>query len=299
MDKSVDTVAMVLEAKPEAELTHRTVEVLPKLAEPSPNLNVVSKVEHRVEVTENGNQRAYYGVDENTLSIAVTEELPVKIDIHQPKVPILLGGSMNLKIAVTRKPGADGKPVFNGPVQTQVLYSPPGIGTPGVVTIAEGQNEGTITISANGNAPLMKWKTAIAGSVDTGKGATWISTELMDLEVAPSFVAGTLARTFVDQGSDGTMTLKLEQKVPFEGKAKVALLGLPQGVTADEQEITKDSKEVKFNLKATPDAQAGQHKTVIATFALVKDGETMTNTIASGGILRVDKVAKKVADAKN
>ena len=298
IDKSVDTVPMVFEAKDDANATQKTVQVLPKLADPASAPNVVSKVEHRVEVTENGNQRAYYGVDEETLALAVTDAVPVKIELAQPKVPILQNGQMALKIAVDRKKGDDGKPLFNGPVQAQVLYGPPGIGTPGVVTIAEGQNEGAITISGNGNAPVMKWKTCVVASVDLGKGATWISTGLIDLEVATPFVAGTLVRTFVDQGSDSNMTLKLEHKVPFEGKAKVALVGLPQGVTADEKEVTKDDKEVKFTLKAAPNAQVGQHKTIFASFTLEKDGEPMMSTIASGGILRVDKSSAKVADTK-
>ena len=278
----------------------KTFALLPKLAEPPAGSNVVSKVDHRVEVTENGNQRSYYGVNEDTLPIAVTDEVPVLIELHQPKVPLLQNGSMNLNIAVNRKAGADGKPLFNGPVQVQLLYTPPGVGQPGVVTIPEGKNEGAITISGQGNAPISKWQLAVNGSVDLGKGATWISTGLVLMEIAPPFVNGTLVRTYIDQGSEGTMTMKLEQKTPFEGKAKVALLGLPQGITAEEKEITKDDKEVRFALKATPEAQAGQHKTVIASFTLVKDGEPMTNTVASGGILRVDKAtaAPKVANAK-
>jgi hypothetical protein len=95
------------------------------------------------------------------------------------------------------------------------------------------------------------------------------------------------------------MTVKLEQKNAFEGKAKVALIGLPQGVTAEEREITKDDTEVKFPLKATPTAQVGQAKTIFVSFTLVRGGETMTDTVANGGILRVDKAANaKVADAK-
>ena len=96
------------------------------------------------------------------------------------------------------------------------------------------------------------------------------------------------------------MIVKLEQKLPFEGKAKVALLGLPQGVTTEEREITKDDKEVRFVLKAAANSQAGQHKTVNASFTLMKDGEPMTTTIASGGTLRVDKAtgAPKVANSK-
>lgn len=66
---------------------------------------------------------------------------------------------------------------------------------------------------------------------------------------------------------------------------------MPAGVTAAPLEITKDDREVKFVIKATPEAQAGQHKQVIAQFTLEKDGEKMVNTVASGGILRVDKAA--------
>jgi hypothetical protein len=294
MDKSVDSVPVVFEAKPDAAPTQKTFTVLAALAEPPKDSKVLSKVEHRVEVSENGNQRSYYGVTEDTLAIAVTDEVPVTINGLQPKVPILQNGQMTLKVAVERRND------FKGPIQIQVLYGPPGIGTPGIVTIPEGQKEGGITISANGGAPTRKWKTCIIGSVDLGKGATWISTGLLDLEVAPPFVGGSLVRTYIDQGGEGTMTLKLDQKVPFDGKAKVALVGLPQGITSEEREITKDDKEVKFTLKAAPDALAGQHKTVFASFTLVRDGEPMTNTIASGGILRVDKnaAAPKVADAK-
>ena len=293
VDKSVDRIAMVFEAKADAAPDQKRIAVLAKPVEPPKDVKVASRVEHRVEISENGNQRAYYGVEEDALAVAVTDELPVTIECVQPKVPILQSGSMPLKIVAKRKGD------FKGPIQIQVLYAPPGIGTPGTVPIAEGKDEGSITISANGNAPVAKWKTVIVGTVDLGKGPTWISTQLFDIEVAAPFVTGTITRTYIDQGGEGTMTMKLEHKAPFEGKAKVALVGLPQGVTSEEREITKDDKEVRFVLKATPTAQVGQNKTIFASFTLVRDGETMTNTIASGGILRVDKAtpSTKVADA--
>lgn len=302
-DKSVDSVPLVFEAKADAAPAQKKFTAVAKPVDPAPTSKVLAKVEHRVEVSENGNQRAYYGVTEDDLAVAVTEEVPVTINAVQSKVPILQNGSMNLKVVAERRND------FKGPIRIEVLYAPPGIGTPGVVTIPDGQNEGAITISANGNASTAKWKTCITGNIDTGKGTTFFSTGLFDLEAAVPFVSGTLVRTYVDQGSDGNMTLKLEQKVPFEGKAKIALVGLPQGVTSEEKEITKDDKEVRFPIKATPEAQVGQHKTVFASFTLLRDGEPMTNTIASGGILRVDKAsaapkapatppAPKVADAK-
>jgi hypothetical protein len=294
VDKSVDRLPVVFEAAPDAAPAQKHFAILAKPTEAPKDVKIVSRVEHRVEVSENGNQRPYYGVEENALPIAVTSELPVTIECPQPKAPILQSGSKVLKVQVTRKND------FKGPIGFQVLYAPPGIGTPGVVTIPEGKNEGEITISANGNAPVAKWKTVIAATCDPGTGTTWFSSKLFDLEVAPPFMKGTITRTYIDQASDGSMTLKLENTVPFEGKAKVALVGLPQGVTSEEREITKDDKEVRFPLKATPTAQTGQHKTIFASFTLEKDGELMTNTIASGGILRVDKATPpaKVAEAK-
>ncbi len=305
VDKSVDRIAMVFEAKPGADLAQKRFTILGKLTEPPKDTSVASRVTHRVEVSENGNQKAYYGVEENALPIAVTEEIPVTINYVQAKSPILQNGSMAMKVVVERRKD------FKGPIDIQVLYAPPGVGSPGTVNIPgekkEGekvvvaaQNEGSITISANGNAPLAKWKTCIVGTADFGKGPTWFSSQLFDLEVAEPFVKGTIVRTFIDQGGDGTMTVKLEQKNAFEGKAKIALIGLPQGVTSEEREITKDDTEVKFPLKATPTAQVGQAKTIFASFTLVRGADTMTNTIASGGILRVDKAGPgaKVANAK-
>jgi len=294
VDKSVDRIAMVFEAKPDAASAQKEFTIEAKLTEPPKDTKIVSRVAHRVETSENGNQKPYYGVDETALPIAVTDEVPVTIHCVQSKVPVLQNGSMPLKVAVERRND------YKGPVDIQVLYAPPGVGSPGVVNIPEGKNEGSITISANGNAPIAKWKTCIVGTADFGKGPTWFSTQLFDLEVAPPFVAGTIVRTFIDQGGEGSMTVKIEEKNAFEGKAKVALVGLPQGVTSEEREITKDDKDVKFPLKATPTAQVGQAKTIFVTFTLVRDGETMTDTIANGGILRVDKAASaaKVADAK-
>ena len=294
VDKSVDRIAMVFEAKPDAAPAQKQFTIEAKLTEPPKDTKVVTRVAHRVETSENGNQKAYYGVDEHALPIAVTDEVPVTINYVQAKVPILQSGSMALKVAVERRND------YKGPIDIAVLYAPPGIGSPGTVNIPAEKNEGTITISANGNAPLTKWKTVITGSADFGKGVTWFSTQLFDLEVAAPFVGGTIVRTYIDQGGEGSMTVKLDQKNAFEGKAKIALVGLPQGVTAEEREITKDDTEAKFALKATPTAQVGQAKTIFASFTLMRDGETMTNTIASGGILRVDKAAAaaKVADAK-
>lgn len=283
IDKTVDTIPMVFEAAADAAPAAKFCSLNVKLTEPPKDTIVGSAVENDLDVAENGNQRSFYTVTENKLAVAVTDEIPVKLNLVQPKVPILRNGSMNLKVTVERKND------FKGPISIALIYAPPGVGSPGVVQIPEGKDEGTITISANGDAPLHKWKICVTGSADFGKGAVWMSTGLADLEIVEPFVTGGLTRSFIDQGDAGTMTLKLDQKIPFEGKARLVLLGLPQGVTAEEREITKDEKDVKFNIKAAPDAQVGQAKQLFVQFNLIKDGESLVNTFAGGGILRVDK----------
>ena len=285
MDKSVDTIPMVFEATPDAAPTAKFCSIKTKLTEPPKDTVVASTVENDLDVAENGNQRSFYTVNENRLAVAVTDEIPVKINLVQPKVPILRNGSMNLRVTVERKNE------FKGPLSIALIYAPPGIGSPGVVQIPEGKDEGIITISANGDAPLHKWKICVTGSADFGKGPVWMSTALADLEIVEPFLTGGLTRNFIDQGDAGTMTLKLDPKIPFEGKARLVLLGLPQGVTAEEREISKDDKEVKFNIKAIPEAQVGQHRQLFVQFNLIRDGEPMVNTFAGGGILRVDKAS--------
>lgn len=283
VDKTVDTVPMVFEAAPDAALAAKSVVMSATPVEPATGAKVSSEVDHIVDIVESGNNRAYYTIHEHNLAAAVTEEVPVKINLVAPKAQLLQNGSINLKVVAVRKND------FKGAISLSLLYAPPATGNAGLQTIKENENEATLSISANGNAGLQKWKVCVVGSVDLGKGPVYISTQLQEIEIAPPLVAGQIVRTFVDQGDSTVVTVKLDQKIPFEGKAKLQLLGLPPSTTADDQEITKDSTEVKFNVKADKAAPAGQHKQLFVQFSLEKDGDTMTSAFAQGGILRVDK----------
>jgi hypothetical protein len=284
VDKGVDTIPMVFEAAADAADTAKHFTFDPKpLDPPKDGPKIIAGVEHDIDIVEQGNQRPFYIVHQHALPVAVTEEIPVKISVVQPKVPLLQTGSMNLKVVAERKGD------FKGPINIALLYSPTGIGNGGIQQIKENENEGSVTVSANPNAPLQKWKICVVGNADFGKGVVWFSTQLIDLEVAAPPVAGQLVRTFVDQGDSTTMTVKLDQKAEFEGKAKLQLLGLPAGATADEIEITKDDKEAKFTIKANKTTPVAQHKQLFCHLILTKGGEEMNENFANGGILRVDK----------
>ena len=56
-----------------------------------------------------------------SLAVAVAEEAPFTVEIVEPKVPIVRGGSMDLKVVATRKPG------FTAPIAVSLPWNPPGI----------------------------------------------------------------------------------------------------------------------------------------------------------------------------
>jgi hypothetical protein len=261
-------------------------------AKSTENKPVEASVAQAVDVVANGNQKPYYQVTTDKLAIGVSQEAPFKLRMVEPKAPIAQSGSMTLKIVAERKPD------FKGAIALSLLYAPPGIGSGGTSVIKEGETEGAVTLSATTAATIQKWKIAVVGSVDSGTGNVWVSTQLADLEIVPPFVEGKIARTFVDQGDKTTITVKLDQKTPFEGKAKIALMGLPNKVTAEEKEFTKDDTEVKFDVQADKTSPAGRHAGLFCQVTVMKEGEPILQSIAPGGVLRVDPATVAKADVK-
>jgi hypothetical protein len=283
MDKTVDTVPMVFEATPDAPLTQKLFTFTGAPAEPVEGAQPSFRVEHVVNVCENGNQRPFYTIKQYNLPVAVTAPIPARIEVAQPPTAAMRGSQFPLKVKLERTGD------FKGQVDVTLLYAPPGIATAGLVKIAPDSNEATVNLSVGPEAPLKKWKLCVVASADFGKGATWFSSGLFEVEVSESPLGGSLVRSSVSQGANAQMTLKLVQKVPFEGKAKIELLGLPNGVTAEPLEATQETTELVFNLSAKPEATVGIQKAVTAQFTVQRNGIALTANCAAGGIVRVDK----------
>ena len=286
---NVDTIPVVFEATADAAVATRTFELI---AKPTDGKPLESRVAHPIDIVGNGNNAPYYRIVADKLAVAVAEEAPFTIKLVEPKVPVAQSGSMNLKIIAERKPD------FKGKINLALLYAPPGIGTAGSAEIKENENEGVLAISASGDAQTKKWKITVVGSTDVGKGPVWVSTQLADLEIIPPFVGGQIVRTFVDQGDKTVVTVKLQQKAPFEGKAKLQLLGLPNKVTAADREITKDDTEVKFEVQADATSPVARHGSLFCQVAVPQNGETILQTFGQGGILRVDAATVAKAEEK-
>ena len=222
-----------------------------------------------------------WGHTTRRLPLAVTQAVPFKIDIVEPKVPLVRGGSMNLKVVATRQDG------FTAPIAIRMLYNPPGVGSSGSILIAEGQTEAAIPLTANGDAELLKWRIAVLAEATVGDGPILVGSQLATLEVAEPYLAFAFQSAAVEQGQTTELVIQVDKKKDFEGAAKVELLGLPNEVTAEAREIASDATQLVFQVKTTDKSPAGRHKTVLCRAVILAAGEPITHTLGSGE-LRID-----------
>ncbi len=160
-------------------------------------------------------------------------------------------------------PSAEGD--FKGPITLPCSTRRPASARPALSTHQGRRNaKATLAISANDKAAAKEMEDLRRRHRRiSAKGTVWFSTALADFEVAPPIMAGQIQRTFVDQGDSTTVTVKLDSEAPFEGKARSCLHGPPAGCHGREQEVTKDDKEVKFDVKAGPKARGRPAQTAL------------------------------------
>ena len=162
--------------------------------------------------------------DVDRTAVAVTEEAPYSIEVVEPKVPLVQNGSMNLKVVAKRQAGfkgADHGATRCGPRRASASQAS--------AVIPEGQTEALLPMNAAPNAAAAEVEDGGARASPTrGKGPVWMSSQLVTLEVA---AAVRRRSRWSGRPSSRARTTQLFCKVavatPFEGKAKVKLLGLP------------------------------------------------------------------------
>jgi hypothetical protein len=273
-------VPVVFEAAPQAALAGTLTNLSAKpLAQ---GVTATGRFDQTVELVTGGpGQSVYWTYRPDRPAVAVTEAVPFKINVVEPKVPLVQNGSMNLRIVAERSNG------FKGPITVQMLTNPPGIGSASSATIAPEQTETSLVVNAAGNAPARSWKFAVIAQADAGYGPVWVSSQLATLEVAAPFFAFAMERSAVEQGKNTTMYMKVTQTTPFEGPAKVRLVGLPAKVTAPELEMTKDTKELSFPVAVDKTAPAGTHRNIFCQAIVMKNGEPIAHNVG-GSELRID-----------
>ena len=243
-------------------------------------------------VTANPNRTEYYSTTLASHPVAVTEAIPFKIDVVQPKAPLVHGGKQRLQVKLSRNEG------YEEQVRLYLLYRPPGIGAPGQIALNKTDTEGVYEIDANGNVPTRDWPMAIVGVGNQSGGPVWASSQLFQITVEEAFVAGRLDNTTCKQGQSVDVVANLEHPREWKGEGELKLLGLPPHATAEPIKIKPGQEQATFKVKTAEKTPARHYKTMMLELTIQVNGEPVIHRFGQGGRLRVDRPGKDNAQAK-
>jgi len=225
--------------------------------------------------------------------MAVTDPAPMAIELVQPSVPVVRGGELFIPVKLTRQSG------FDEPIEWQADFAPAGVGLPPKDVIPPGATEATLRITADAKAPLGKgplyvMATTLGGENEgasqyLGAGRIRVSSQIIEVEVAEPFVELASEPVSVRRGGRATYAFAVTPKSSFEGEAEANLLGLPKGVTVvgDGPTITKNAKQIAFEIEATDDALLGAVSGLECEIIVKSAGQEIRQR-AGKGTLRID-----------
>ncbi len=281
MAANLNVMPVVFEAAADAPVAGKLIDFTGRHADPK--TGIVGSFHNTADLIRGApGQSIYWRRDVQKLAVAVIDEVPFRLEIVEPKVPLVRNGSMQLKIVAHRTEG------FDEPINVQLPFRPPGVGAASSVNIPKGKNEVLYPINANAGAQIKKWKIYAIGSSNVN-GTAWVSSQLANLEIAAPYVQFTIERAAVEQGQETEMYCKVQHDRPFQGAAKVRLVGLPHKVVAPELELTKDMKELTFKVTTDKSSPAGRHRNVFCQVVITQNGEPIVHSRVGASELRIDK----------
>lgn len=245
-----------------------------------PKTSVAGRFNQNVEMVYGYNNAVFLYTPVHKIAIAVTEPVPFSIRVVEPKVPLVRDGAMGLKVVAERRDG------FKAPIVVTPLFNPPGVGA-SAITIAEGQTEGVMPLTANSAAAVGQWKYVVMAYATVKDGPVWVSSQAAHLAISVKPVTVVIERAAAEQGKPAAFHGRVAVNAAFPGPAKVRLLGLPAKVAAPEIDLAADAKELSVPLTIDAASPAGNHKNLICQVAITQNGEPIVFT-AGLAELRID-----------
>ena len=249
------------------------------IAETSPDLgSIQGTLNQRTMMVRGQNNRDMWGHNATKLSIAVTEKLPFSIEVVQPKVPVVRGGSTHYVVKAHRDEGYDER------IYLRSLYNPSGCSASGSIRIEPGKNEALIPVTANTKAAIGNFPITILARAKSRNASVWVASEFINLEVADSFFNLKFNKTVAETGSSGVISVGLEVKRPPEGDVEFEVVGLPAGVTSPQPKLklSEGMQQLAFPIEVAKDARVGQFKTIYVKAKITRPEGSILQTAGRG-----------------
>ncbi|MFG0297316.1 MAG: PPC domain-containing protein [Maioricimonas sp. JB045] len=219
--------------------------------------------------------------EQRRLAVVVTEKAPFRVSVETPKVPLVRGGSMQLRVTCEKDEGWDED------IQLLVLQNPSGVNSSRSVKIPKGKTEALIPMNAAGNAAVRETMIAVRAIAKVGGGSVETCTPFFPIRVEEQYATFEFAQAAIERGKEGQMLVTVTKRKDWEGEAEVKLLGLPANATAEPLKLTSDMTELTFTVKTTEKTPISDNKNVFCQLFVPEAGTTILHSLGKGR-LRVD-----------
>ncbi len=207
--------------------------------------------------TWNNRTLAAYGF-RYSLGAAVTPA--TKLSLRTEPAEVTLGRNLTATIKVIAERG-DGIDQAIALAMTPAKKALPDGVSLKLSPIPQGKNEITLQLSANEKAPLGPFSVVLNGTHKKGKETTSVFTPSINYRLEPAMTLNIDAgEKTIARGAELKIKVKVQKNPALAGPVKLTILGLPQGVTTEEVELSDGQDDLTLVLKASNDAPVGEIK---------------------------------------
>jgi hypothetical protein len=269
---------VIFQADPDAKLTGAQCQLQADALDPK--VHVSGGFHLGTEFMSINNGPPMHTVQSDHLAVAITDPVPVSLGVEQPKAPLLQDGTMELHVHVAQPPN------FAGRIALQVARTPNDIHA-GRVMVAPNQSDVIMPLNADHNARPGKEKLCIRANVFDRDGEMTVASDFFTIDVQEPPMQIQLSDLRIAAGGSTTIACPIEQHNALTASAKVELLGLPAGCSADPATIAAADTQVKFTIHADASARTGMYPGIFLRVSYTQAGEPIVLNLGRGATLRV------------
>jgi hypothetical protein len=223
------------------------------------------------------NNITFFGRTVNRLAVAVTDPAPFSIDVAAPSVPVVHSGRIALTINATRAEG------FADEINLRVPWLPTGLGA-GTAKIPGDASSVQLNIECQGNAAVGKHRFLLEATA-----AGWTTASgFVEVEVQQPWVNFEVATVETERGKPVELTVTPTFNAEFAGSFEATLRGLPNGVSAEAQQISHGQGPMVFPLTVTEESKAGKYGPLSVTTTIGVEGGEIPHVSGAGELKLYD-----------
>lgn len=257
----------------------------------------------------------YHSSEVDRLVVAVTEEVPFKLNLVPPTIPLPQDGTLALRVVLERAPG------FDAPVDVTFPLLPPWVDGPARLTIPGNESSGEYVMRAWADAEARSWticaegrpgaatdpvqNEATAGSPMSGRRGrsrsstsrdVRVASELVELSIGQPLITAEPASVAGEQGRTVKLVYLLAASGRRPDRLTATLEGLPNRISAEAVAIEGDAARVEFAVRLEPSAPLGEFTGLVCRLSGELNGQDVSYCVGRGTMLTVVPPGELVVD---